>query len=67
MLHSPCRAALRCPLSAGTHFNEMNIGGPPDQALELRSVLTYKSHVLVAHTHAFIGVTTEDFLTALTG
>ena len=37
------------------------------QALELRSVLTYKSHVLVAHTQAFSGVTTEDFLMALTG
>lgn len=37
------------------------------QALELRSVLTYKSHVLVAHTQAFSGVTTDDFLAALTG
>lgn len=37
------------------------------QALELRSVLTYKSHVLVAHTQAFSGVTTEDFLAVLTG
>lgn len=37
------------------------------QALELRSVLTYKSHVLVAHTEAFSGVTTDDFLQALAG
>jgi len=36
------------------------------QALELRSVLTYKSRVLVAHTEAFSGVTTEDFLRELT-
>lgn len=37
------------------------------QALELRSVLTYKSRVLVAHTEAFSGVFTEDFLQALLG
>jgi hypothetical protein len=52
---------------AGTHFNEMNTGGPPDAALELRSVLAYKAHVLVAHTEAFSGVTAVDFVTALAG
>lgn len=51
---------------AGTHFNEKHTGGPPDTALELRSVLAYKTHVLVSHTEAFSGVTTEDFLQALT-
>lgn len=37
----------------------------PFQALEQRSVLTYKSHVLVAHTEAFNGVTTVDFINGL--
>lgn len=43
------------------------VTGTVYQALELRSVLTYKSHVLVGHTEAFSGVTTEDFLQAMTG
>lgn len=39
----------------------------PDQTLEQNSVLSYKSHVLVGHTDAFNGVSTEDFLNALAG
>lgn len=45
----------------------MNTGGPPDAALELRSVLAYKCHVLVSHTEAFSGVNAVDFVTALAG
>jgi hypothetical protein len=37
------------------------------QVLERRSVLAYKSHVLVAHSNSFSGVTTEDFLQSLAG
>lgn len=37
------------------------------QVLERRSVLAYKSHVLVAHSDSFSGVTTEDFLQELAG
>jgi hypothetical protein len=40
----------------------MNFGAPPDEALEQRSVVAYKQHVLVAHTDAYNGLTTEDLL-----
>jgi hypothetical protein len=37
------------------------------QAMERRSVLAYKTRVLVSHTDAFSGVTTEHLLTSLAG
>jgi hypothetical protein len=62
-----CDYVARTVNPAGTHFNEMNMGGPPDAALELKSVLAYKSHVLVSHTEAFSGVTAVEFVKALAG
>lgn len=60
-------AAATLPVPAGTHFNEMNFGSPPDEALEQRSVVAYKQHVLVGHTDAFNGVATEELLLHLAG
>jgi hypothetical protein len=45
----------------------MNFGAPPDEALEQRSVVAYKQHVLVGHTNSFNGVTTEELLLHLAG
>jgi hypothetical protein len=66
--HIPALEMTAFPrFSAGTHFNEMNFGAPPDPALEQRSVLAYKQHVLVGHTDSYNGVTTEDLLLHLAG
>jgi hypothetical protein len=62
-MHNSCTLVL----PAGTHFNEMNFGAPPDEALEQRSVVAYKQHVLVGHTNSFNGVTTEELLLHLAG
>ncbi|WIA38705.1 hypothetical protein OEZ86_002005 [Tetradesmus obliquus] len=62
-----CYEAADAIFFVGTHFNEMNFGSPPDEALEQHSVVAYKQHVLVGHTDAFNGVATEELLLHLAG